>query len=112
DLGGHLRDLKLDALEICDRLAKLFTLRGVLAGVFPGAAGHSRHLRSDTNAALVQGLDRDLVAFSDFAQYVLLGYAAVFEDQFAGGRGADSHLVFFLADGKSGKVLLNDERGD
>ena len=84
----------------------------VLAGVFPGAAGQADHLRADADAAFVQRLDRDLVALAGFAEHVLFGNTAIFENQFAGGRSADAELVFLLADGESGEVFLDEERRD
>ena len=112
DLGGHLRDLELDALEFGDGFAELLALLRVLAGVFPGAAGQPDHLRADADAAFVQRLDGDLVSLADFAQHILLRHAAVFENQLAGGRGADAQLVFLLADGESGEIFLDHEGGD
>ena len=41
--------------------------------------------------------------------HVVLRHAAIFQNQFAGGRCANSQLVFFLADSKSGKIFFNDE---
>ena len=70
DFSRHLRDLELDALKLADRLAELFAFLRIFDGVLPGAAGHSSHLRSDADAAFVQSLDRDLVAFAHFAQHV------------------------------------------
>ena len=57
-------------------------------------------------------LNRDLVALAGLAQHVLFGHAAVFENQFAGGRGADAELVFLLADGESGEIFLDQKCGD
>src|SRR5579863_445397 len=112
DLGGHLCDLKLDALEFADGLAELFALLRVLAGKFPRAAGQADHLGADADAAFVQRLNGDLVAFAGFAQHVVFGHAAVFQDQFASGRGADAQLVFFLAHRESGESFFDQEGGD
>ena len=38
------------------------------------------HLRADADAALVQRLDRDLVALADRAEHVLVGHLAVIEE--------------------------------
>ena len=85
DLGGHLRNLELDALEIGERLAELFALLRVFGGELPGAARDADHLRADADAAFVQSFDRDLVAFAGLAEHVFFGHAAIFENQFAGG---------------------------
>ena len=75
-------------------------------------ARQAKHLRANADAAFVQRLNRDLVALANFAQHVLLGHAAVFQDQLAGAGSANAQLVFFFADGEAGKVLLDDECGD
>ena len=67
ELGGDLRVLELHALELGDRLAELLALGHVAEGVVERALGQADHLRADADAALVQGLDRDLVADADVA---------------------------------------------
>src|ERR1017187_6873200 len=112
DLGGHLRDLELNTLELADGAAELLALLRVLDGEFPGATGQPEHLRADVDAAFVQRLDGDLVALADFAQHVALGHAAIFHDQLAGAGRPDAEFVFLLADGDSRGVFLDDEGGD
>ena len=41
-----------------------------------------------------------------------MGTSAVFQNQFAGGRRADAEFVFFLADGESREVFLDQKCGD
>ena len=94
------------------RFAELLALTAYFAGEFPSAAGQADHLRADADAAFVQRFDGDLVALAGLAQHVFFGHAAVFENQFAGGRGADAELVFFLANGKSGKIFFDQKCGD
>ena len=103
DLGGHLREFELHALEVGDRLAELLALLGVGDGVIERALREAGHLRADGDAAFVQSLDRDLVALADFAEHVGGGDAAVVENQLASGRRANAELVFLLADLKPGK---------
>ncbi len=45
-------------------------------------------------------------------RYVFFGNAAVFQDEFASGGSANSQLVFFLADGETGKIFLDQKCGD
>ena len=51
-------------------------------------------------------------AFALLAQQVGCGDSAILEDQFICGRTADTHLVLFGTECESGRVLLNDERGE
>src|ERR1019366_2495922 len=111
-IGGHLRDLELDTLELADGATELLALLRVLDGEFPCATRQSEHLRADTDAAFIQRLDGDLVALADFAQHVVLGHAAIFHNQLAGAGSPDAEFVFLLADGESGKILLDDESSD
>ena len=80
--------------------------------VLPRAARDAQHLRADADAAFVQSFNGNLVTLADFSEHVLLGNFAIFQNQFASGRGADAQLVFFLADRESGKILFDDESGD
>src|SRR5208337_4575971 len=112
DLGGHLRDLKLNALELGDGLAKLLALLRILHREFPRTTRQADHLRTDADAAFVQRFYGDLVALTNFAEHIVLRHPAIFQNQFAGAGGADAELVFLLADGKAGKSLVHDERRD
>ena len=49
------------------------------------------------------------MAFADFPQQILHGNLAVCQNQRAGGRTANSELVFFRAGGESGRATLNQE---
>ena len=51
-------------------------------------------------------------ALALLAQQVLLGHDAVLEDQVAGGRTADTHLLLLLTNGEAGEGALHDEGGD
>ena len=112
DLGGHLGERELDGLEIRDRFAELLALLGIGGGVRPCALGEAEHLRADADAAFVEGLDGDLVAFAGLAEHVLGRDVAILEDDLAGRGGANAELVFFLADGKSDGVFFDEEGGD
>ena len=60
--------------------------------------GQPEHLRRNANAAFVQRLDRDLVALAHLAQNAVSSNGHVIQNDFAGRRGANAELVFFLAD--------------
>ncbi len=102
----------MDGLELCDGFTELAALLGVFGGVAPGSGGEAEELGGDADAAFVEGLDGDLVAFADFAEDVGGGNAAVVEEELAGGGGADAELVFFLADGEAWRVALDEEGRD
>ncbi len=74
--------------------------------------GEAGHLRADGDAAFVQSFDGDFVALADFAEHVGGGDAAIVEDQFTGGRGADAELVFLFADFEAGEFALDHEACD
>ena len=112
DVGGQAGKLKLDSLKLGDGLAELLAFLGVSDGVFERAARHAEHLRADADAALVERFDRHFVTLADFAQHVRLGNAAIFQDQFARGGGADPQLVLLLAHAEARGVALDQERGD
>ena len=63
-------------------------------------------------AAHVQDVEGDDVAFADFAEHVLDWHFAVVEDERRGGGAANAHLLFFVADGEAGKILLDEECGE
>ena len=85
---------------------------GIFRGEFPGAAGDTDHLRADADAAFVERFDGDFVAFAGLAKNVFFGHAAVFKNQFAGGRRANAELVFFFADGEAGEILFDQKCSD
>ncbi len=52
------------------------------------------------------------MALADFTQQVFHRNLAVVEDQRAGRRSADAHLVFFRADRKSGEGFFDQKRAE
>jgi hypothetical protein len=80
--------------------------------VIEGSLGEADHLGADADAALVEGLDGDLVPLADLAEHVLRRDEAILEDQLAGARRADPELVLLLAEGEARKPLLDEEGGD
>ena len=50
--------------------------------------------------------------FPDLSQQVFGGNFAVVENQWAGGRSANAHLVLFRADGKTWKGPFHQERAE
>ena len=108
----HVGQLELSVLELADALTELDALLGVLDGFLNGALAQTQSLRSDTDTAAVQGLHSDLEAVALLAQQTILGDNAILEDQVAGGRTADTHLLLVLALREAGIGALDDEGRD
>src|SRR5262245_42055235 len=112
NLGGGTGELVLNGLKISDRLAELLPFARVLDGVIQRALRETDHLRTDCDAAFVQRFNRGAIALADFAEDVPAGHGTVLEEQFARAAGADAQLVFFLANRETGKIALDEKRGD
>jgi hypothetical protein len=109
---GHIRDHPLYRLELGNGLAELLALLCVADHVLERARGEADHLRADADAALVQRLNRHLVALADVAQHLSGVHAAILEQELARARRADAELVLFLADRESRCAALDEERRD
>jgi hypothetical protein len=101
-----LRNLKLNALKIGERLAELLAFLCVFRRELPGTACNSNHLSADADTAFIQSLNGDLVSLARFAQNIFFGNFAIFEDEFTSGGSADTEFVFFFSDGKSGEIFF------
>src|SRR5690606_17562220 len=108
----HFCELELHALELADRLAKLLPLLHVAQRRIEGTLRDTDHLGTNADAALVERLDRDLVALSHRTQHIGRRHPAVLEDQLDRAGGADAELLLTLADAETGEVALDDESGD
>src|SRR4051812_16579959 len=73
---------------------------------------HANHLGTNADAALVQGLDGDLISLAHWPQHVLVRDNAVLENQLGGAGRANAELVLFLSDGKSGEAPFHQEASD
>src|SRR5438445_444338 len=92
-LGGHICQHPLDALEVCDPLAKLLPLECVAPRVVERPGGDAQGLGADTRPRAVQHLERDLEALALLAHQVLRRDLHVVEVQLGGVRAADPELV-------------------
>ena len=63
---------ELHGLKFCDGLAELAALFGVANRVSPCALGQTQHLRANSDAALVERFDGDLVAFAWLSENIVL----------------------------------------
>ncbi len=111
-LGGHVSQLELGVLQGGDGLAELLPLLGVGDGPLQSALRDAQSLCSDTDTSAVQGMHGNLEALAQLAQHVLLGNAAVREDQLVCRGSADTHLLLLGAESEARGSLLHDEGGD
>ena len=68
--------------------------------------------RAQLEAADVQDVEGDDVSLADLAEHVLDRHLAVVEDERAGRRAANAHLLLFRADGEAGEIAFDEERGE
>ncbi len=68
DFGGHLGHLELDTLEVADGATELLPLLDVLHRMVQRTLGQAHHLGPDTDSALVEGFDGDLVSLAHLAR--------------------------------------------
>src|SRR2546428_1879276 len=97
DLQRHVRELKADALEACDRLAELFPHGRVLECLLVGAFRNSERQGGNPDAPRVERLQEIDEAEPGLSQEILLGYDRVLEHQLAGVARPPPHLVLLLA---------------
>ena len=112
DFHRGARDLELHALKVGDGLAELLAFLRVRDRVLQRAARQTDHLRADADAALVERLDRGLVALAHLAENLCFRHAAVLEEQLTRAAGPDAELVFLLADREAGAAALDEKRRD
>src|SRR5262249_14113329 len=112
DLSRRFGQLELDSLKFRYRLSERRPLFRVRCAVIPTPLRETDHLCANPDPALIQGFDSDFVAFANLAEDAGFGNAAIFQNQFAGARRANTEFVFLLANGKSGKIALDEECSD
>ncbi|OPZ80478.1 MAG: hypothetical protein BWY77_01058 [bacterium ADurb.Bin431] len=76
-----------------------------------GALGDADRLGGHAGTGAVEGLHGDDESHPLLAEQILTGDGAVLKDHLAGGRGADAHLLLFLAEDQSRRPLLDEEGG-
>ncbi len=109
DAHCHVGEFFANQAEVGDDFIESLALLGVANGVFERDARAADAHGSQLEAADVQNVEGDYVAFADFTEHVFCGHFAVVEDDRAGGGAADAHLVFFGADGESRESFLDQE---
>ena len=112
DADRHLRQLLANQAEVRDALAESLALFGIGNRILQRSARAADAARAQLEAAYVQNVERDDVAFADLAEHVLHRHLAIVQDERRGGRAADAHLLFFRADGEAREIFLDQERGE
>src|SRR2546429_310548 len=105
DLGGELRDLPLDALEVGDRLPERLALLHVLDRVHQCALGEPDAPGGDDRPHRVEP-EHGEPEPTDLADHVLRWYAHAVEDELPGVDALDPHLSIDVADIDAGPRTL------
>ncbi len=108
---GHVGDFFADQSKVGDDFVERLPLLGVSNGVVERDASAAHAHGAQLEAADVENIEGDDVALADFAQQIFDRNLAVIENDGAGGRAANAHLVLFGAHRKSGESLFHQERG-
>ena len=98
DLGREVGDLRLDRLELGDRLAERLALLRVGDRLVERALGEADAHRGDADPAAVEDVEELLEAVAAAAEQVRLRHAAVLEGERPRVGGVPAHLAVGLAD--------------
>ena len=113
DLHGGVREHPLDRLVRRDRLAELLAALAVLDRELEKMLARPHGSRREGDASDVEGSERRPESGADLAtEDVRLGDLAILEDELAGVRAAQTHLLVDPPDVETLEALLDDESGD
>src|ERR1035437_5808297 len=112
DIHRHIDELVLDGLKLGNRAAELFAQFGILEGGVVCALGHADGERGDRDAAAIEHFEAGHETVVQFADELFGRETAVFEDDLAGGAGAQAELVLLLAAAEAGVAFFDGEGGD
>ena len=96
DLSCDLAHLELQALELGNRAAELLALKGVADAALKRTLRETDHLGANTDTALVEDLNGNLVALAFLANEVLDRHLDLVKVDSAGATGADTELALLL----------------
>ena len=112
DVDGHVGELLLDQAKLRDALRPSLALLGIADSVGQGIASGTDNPGTQFEAADVQRVEGDDVAFADLSQDILNRNFAVVQNEWCGGRASDAHFLFFGADGETRESAFNNESGE
>src|SRR5688500_3769271 len=112
ELGRGWRELERNGLELGQGLSELLSFARIVERRTEGTSGDPDHLRANTDAPLVQRLDRDLVPLAYRAQHVLLWHLTRVEDELRGARRTNAEFVLLFSYRKAGEAALHNECRD
>jgi len=112
DAGRRIGDLLLDEAELGDAFAEGLAVAGVGDRVRERVLGAAETGRAELEAANVENVEGDVVAFARLAQQVGHGHPAIGENERAGGGAANAELVLLRPDGQARSVALDEKSGE
>ena len=108
-ISASLNEMPWNSPIFCPKASRV---AGVFQAGFVGRLGNAQRLGGNADAPGVQHGHGDLETFAFFPQAVGNRRAVIFEDDLAGGRGADAQLGLLLAAHKAGPAGIDHEGGD
>ena len=111
-VGGHVRQGELHALELAHRLIELAALLHVALRLGQRRRGRAQRAAGDIDAAAVQAGHGDLEALALVADAVFHRHARVLENHRPGGLAFPAHLVLVAAVADAGRVRRDREAGN
>ena len=109
--NGLLGQFVLNGAKAGNGLFELLALVGILNRFIDELFASTNHPSSQFDAANVEDVKGDFVAFSDFSQQVFRRYLYIFKEHLAGRRPFDTQFLFFGANGHAFPIALYDEAG-
>src|SRR5713101_486091 len=111
-IGRHVRQEELDALEFNDAPARLAPLVDVADGVLEGGAGDAEGVRGNARPRLVERRQQQLQPIARTPEQIVAPDAAFLKGERRGRGGAMPQLIFLAQHGEARGALLDDQRGD
>src|SRR5581483_6782556 len=107
----HVGNLFANQAEVGDDFAKRLALLGILNRMLQRYARAAHAHRTQFETAHIKNVEGDHVPLADVAEHVFDRHFAIIEDDGAGGRPTDAHLVLFAANREAGEVSFDQKRG-
>src|ERR1017187_7053868 len=111
-IDRHIDQFVLDGLKLRDGPRELLAQLGIAERGVVRALRHADGKRGNRNAAAVEHLQAVDKAIVPLTQELLRRQAAIFENHFAGGAGAQPQLVFLFAQTEPRRAFVHDKSGN